>query len=261
MVAKFAGLSFVALVLVPFAAGAGGGETTAAATLQLNGVLQIESARGTPCPPGTPSSFTCPGRTGSGLVRGVGAVTEAYTYLGDSAHPSCIGGIKILGYPVRWTVAGKGEIHFAVHEHAGCLSDAVAFTADQTFTITGGTGVYAGASGSGTAVRALGRTDTGATGRETWTGTLTVPGLEFDVTPPTISGARSKTVRVRRGVKRVRVSFAVTASDNVDASVAVACRPASGSRFKLGRTAVRCTATDSSANTATRSFTVTVRRK
>ena len=39
------------------------------------------------------------------------------------------------------------------------------------------------------------------------------------------------------------------------------CRPKSGSRFKIGKTTVRCEATDSSANVAKASFTVTVKRR
>ena len=127
----------------------------------------------------------------------------------------------------------------------------------QDFTITGGTGTYQGASGSGkVGERALG----GGGGEETWTGTLVVPGLEFDVTPPTLSGATSKTVRAPRGAKRVRVTYKVTASDNADSQVPVTCNPRSGSRFPIGRTIVRCSATDSSGNTANAAFRITVRR-
>jgi hypothetical protein len=91
-----------------------------------------------------------------------------------------------------------------------------------------------------------------------WIGTLVVPGLEFDVMPPTLSGATSKTVRAPKGAKRVRVTYNVTASDVVEGKVAVACTPRSGSRFPMGRTVVRCSATDSSANTSTARFIVTV---
>ena len=48
---------------------------------------------------------------------------------------------------------------------------------DNCFSITGGTGIYAGASGSGTVERILsGLTPSGRRGTETWTGTLAVPG-------------------------------------------------------------------------------------
>jgi len=147
-----------------------------------------------------------------------------------------------------------------MHERPECLG-ATGFTADQSFTVTGGTGIYAGASGSGMATRALVQTDQGAAGRETWTGTLTVPGLEFDLTPPTITGAAAMKVRAPRRATRVRVIYHVSATDAIDGPLAAACRPRSGSRFRIGRTRVRCSATDRSANTATARFTVTVTRR
>ena len=51
----------------------------------------------------------------------------------------------------------------------------------------------------------------------------------------------------------------VAATDDVDGSLPVSCQPKSGSRFKIGKTTVRCEATDSSGNTAKAAFRVTVR--
>jgi hypothetical protein len=137
--------------------------------------------------------------------------------------------------------------------------------ATQAFTVTGGTGAYVGASGSGTLTRVAGLPGLNVMGEDTWTGTLVVPGLEFEVEvdriAPTITGATSKTVRAPRKAKRVRVTYQVTATDDVDGAVAVSCRPASGSRFKIGRTNVTCSAADKTGNTATARFTVTVKRK
>ncbi len=132
-------------------------------------------------------------------------------------------------------------------------------TQTQTFTVTGGTGIYAGASGTGTVKRALGTTPYGSFGSETWTGTLTVPGLDFDVTRPTLAGATNKTVRAKKGAKSAPVAFRVTAQDDRDGTLPVACSPRSGSRFRIGRTRVTCSSIDGSANTAKASFTVTVR--
>lgn len=98
------------------------------------------------------------------------------------------------------------------------------------------------------------------TARDTWTGTLTVPGLDFDITPPSLTGAVSKILRAPRGAKRMRVRYRVTAEDEVDGAVPAICTPRSGSFFKLGRTRVTCSATDSSGNTRDARFTVTVRR-
>lgn len=54
------------------------------------------------------------------------------------------------------------------------------------------------------------------------------------------------------------VSYAVSATDNIDPEPDRSCDPPSGSTFPLGVTAVTCTATDKSGNRATASFTVTV---
>jgi hypothetical protein len=171
----------------------------------------------------------------------------------------CPGTVKILGYTTSFKVGGKGEIHFAVADAPDCLVDTAALTATQSFTVTGGTGIYAGASGGGRIERAASFTGGGATGSDTWIGTLVVPGAEFDLTAPVLSGTASKTVRAPKGVKRVRVTYGVTAADAVDGVVPVICFPRSGSRFPIGRTVVRCSASDSSANTANASFRVTVR--
>ena len=53
------------------------------------------------------------------------------------------------------------------------------------------------------------------------------------------------------------VSYSATASDNAP-GVTLSCVPPSGTAFQLGPTTVTCTATDSSANTAVKSFKVTV---
>ena len=95
---------------------------------------------------------------------------------------------------------------------------------------------------------------------ERWTGTLIVPGLDFDVTPPAIIGAVPKTVRAPKGARRVRVTYKVTSRDAVDGQVPIACLPRSGIRYPIGRTTVVCRATDSSGNTGRARFVVTVKR-
>jgi len=236
-----------------------GAERTAG-SLGLKAMLQLTSTRGGACPPGVPSTVECPNRRGAGRVAGLGEVTVRYTYLADLGHPACsTGSVKILGYPARLIVAGKGELELAVAAHPDCLSPAGGLAVAQSFTITGGTGIYADASGGGTVTRALSQTDTGAAGRETWTGTLTVPELEFDVTRPALSGATSKVVRAPKGAKTARVAFRVSARDDRDGTLPASCAPRSGSRFKLGRTRVTCSATDRSGNLATAVFAITVR--
>jgi HYR domain len=225
--------------------------TFVAASLNLQATLQLTSA-GVTCPPEAPSgAIECRARTGSGSIPGLGGVSETYLWSYGVGSPPCPSSlVKPLATTGRLVVAGKGEINFALAQGARCVDVEPVRNQPQDFTITGGTGSYLGASGSGNVLRAF--------GFERWTGTIVVPEREFDVTPPTLSGATSKTVRAPKGAKRVRVTYKVTASDNADGQVPVTCEPRSGSRFRVGRTVVRCSATDSSANTANASFRIIV---
>jgi HYR domain len=248
-VAALAGAAGFALAL-PQAANSG--------TLNLQGAINFVSYP-TGCPPDAPTSVICHSRTGTALVAGLGRVTATYTFMADGTGCG-LETFRVLGYPVRLSVAGKGDLNLALREISGCIPAlSVPGASPQAITVTGGTGTYAGASGSGTLTRVAGPPGFGVPGTDTWTAAITVPGLEFDLTAPTISGARSKTLSAPRKATRVRVSYNVAASDDRDGTVPVSCRPRSGSRFKLGRTAVRCSATDTSGNTANAAFAVTVR--
>lgn len=92
------------------------------------------------------------------------------------------------------------------------------------------------------------------------------PSCAFDVTvvdtqPPTITCPANLTATVATECPTssgTGVTFpAPTASDNCPGVVTV-CNPPSGSTFPIGTTTITCTATDSSGNTATCSFTSTV---
>ena len=229
------------------------------ATLDLRADLLLISDLGG-CPAVT-SADECAARVVSGDVSGLGRVTGKYSFPLKNVPPPCAAGSgKALAYPMQLTVASKGEIHAAVAEGAACVGGESLRTQTQSFAITGGTGVYVGASGSGTLERTLGeQTNSGRVGRERWTGTLSVSGLDFDITAPTLSGAVNKSVKAKKRAKTARVVFRVTATDDRDSTVPVTCTPMSGTRFKVGRTRVKCSATDSSANTSTASFIVTVR--
>jgi hypothetical protein len=238
-------------------------------SLALNFALAWHGSDGV-CPPGTPSGIEChPHPGGPAPVPGLGEVRQEYLYpvVMESLDPECKarGGLNIADYPARLIVVGKGEIYVSVRGISECLfappSDTVVNNS-QSFTVSGGSGAYAGASGTGTVTHIASRDINGhAYGTDTWTGTLQVPGLEFDVTAPSIAGATSKVIRAPRRAKRVRVTFKVTASDDVDGVVPVSCRPKSGSRFKMGRTDVHCSATDASGNRETAKFTVLVKRR
>lgn len=246
------GLVVAIAVATALAAGRASGGASGALTLQAS--LPMQSAPGR-CPPGNDAAVLCARRTGSAAVPGLGEVSHAYDYIVEE----CGTNFHIGGTTVRLTVAGKGTIDVLLAPSDQCYPSAL--VAVQRFTVTGGSGVYAGASGGGIVDHKAGYTATGSAGTDTWSGTLTVPGLEFDLAAPTISGAVKKVVRAPRKAKRVRVRYVVTAVDDVDGGVPVACKPKSGSFFRVGRgTTVRCAATDTSANTANARFTVTVKR-
>ncbi len=208
-----------------------------------------------------PNTTECHARTPwatvSNTVPGLGSLSETtYTWPLGMGPPTCPAD---LGKPLAttgWlTVAGKGDITFTLAEGARCVGYGAAWNEPQEFTITGGTGPFAGASGSGKVERGF---DFEGYWGETWTGTLTAPGL--DLTLPKLTGAVAKTVRAAKGAKSARVTFDVTATDDGGGDIPVSCHPRSGSRFPLGKTTVLCAATDSSGNTATAGFTVTVKR-
>lgn len=72
--------------------------------------------------------------------------------------------------------------------------------------------------------------------------------------PPRISLPKVRiTVRTRQ---RVRVRYRVTAKDDFDRHPTLRCSPASGSRFRIGATRVRCTARDRSGLRRTATFFV-----
>jgi hypothetical protein len=233
---------------------------SAAGTLTLNASLRLTSDPG-PCPTGD-ATLLCAARTQSGPVQGLGQVTGAYTWVASLGPPECAGSMgKVHGYPLRLRLGSTGSIDVILAAGAACVEQESVRSQTQAFTVTGGTGGYAGASGAGTIETILqAETATGRVGRATWKGTLSVPGLDFDTTAPTLSGGTNRTAKAKRRAKSARVTFQVTAQDDRDGSVPVTCTPKSGGRFPLGRTLVTCTATDSSANTATARFTITVKR-
>jgi len=242
-------------VLAVATAGVSGASAGAPATRGMRaGVLAF--AMGVPlanfatdCPTGVPSTSECFAIEGEGLVRGLGSVREHYLAMDDQSNPSCR---KTTWSPVVLTVDGKGTID-ATLTAPGCDARQK-FIGVASFTITGGTGAYAGVSGSGTE-------NASDLARDVWSGTLAVPGLTFDTTAPVIHGAVSKAVRVGKTSRRSRVRYKVSAMDAVDGPVKASCSPRSGTLFKIGRTRVICSATDSSANTATAVFTINLKAR
>jgi HYR domain len=259
LAALTAGMAGAAPASVPLAS-AGPATSPDTGTLAFRAVFSVRGQQ-VACPAGTRASVNCYPTVGSAIVPGLGTVSESYLYPVETNPEGCAAGLfRTLSDTVRFAVAGKGEIEIAVPGSTECLSsDQVYRRRFPPLTITGGTGAYAGASGTSTRDRALRSTILGAAGTETWVGTLSVPGLEFDVSRPILKGIVHKTVRAPRGARRARVTYTVTARDEVDGVIPVSCRPRSGSRLRIGRTVVNCSATDGSGNRATARFTITVK--
>lgn len=80
-----------------------------------------------------------------------------------------------------------------------------------------------------------------------------------DTAPPVMSGVPANITVPAPTAAGAIVDYALpTATDAVNGPLPVTCAPPSGSTFPVATTTVTCTATDASANTVTRSFTVTV---
>jgi len=224
-------------------------------TLNLSHAILTGHVNQDTCPPGTDPTTACFQTSGTGVVRGLGVVTEQYLLFVEDPDSSCE---RWHSTPVL-TVAGKGKLDLSVQSPGCVVPTTGVLNGSLVYTVTGGSGIYAGASGSGSVVT---RGGPGTTGRnvDTLGGSLTVYGLIFDLTPPALTGAVSKVLVAPRGASSARVRFSVKARDPGHGSVPVSCKPRAGSRFKLGRTKVVCSATDSSGNKATARFTVTVKR-
>lgn len=211
------------------------------------------------CPAGTDPVIECHQRRGTGIVPGLGQVSEQYTFPALSGPPTCPDGqYRVVDYTVRFTVVGKGDIDLAVPGTIECLPFFNFPT--PTATITAGSGLYAGASGSAVLTTMAASNGNGASGSDTWVGTLSVPHLTFDLNPPVINGAVDKTARAPKKKKAVRVRFALSADDDVDGALPVTCAPPSGARFRIGHTVVQCSALDKSGNAQAATFTITVKK-
>jgi hypothetical protein len=215
----------------------------------------------TACPAGTAVTVECFTRTGTGIIPGLGNVQESYPYFVEDAPAGCgENKVRVLPTTARVSVAGKGSLELRL-SGTDCLTRTppLPLDAQETFTIDGGSDRWTGASGEGTLTH-ISSGPPALRGKDTWVGTLLVPGFDFDLVPPTLRGVADKVVRAPKGARRARVTFNVTAVDDVDGTLAASCAPKPGSRFKIGRTTVTCSASDTSGNIKVARFSVVVRR-
>jgi hypothetical protein len=79
-----------------------------------------------------------------------------------------------------------------------------------------------------------------------------------DTTAPVLNVPGNQTLEALSSAGAPATFVAATATDAVDADVAILCSAASGDIFPLGATPVSCTATDDAGNRSTASFTIAV---
>lgn len=255
-------VTIVGLVAAASAALAALAPSTPADSASLHVALKFTGIAAA-CPSGYPSTAECHSRAGGPVaVPGLGFVSQSYLAVVDLAPAGCPEGTqKILSYPSQLIVKDRGRIFISVSASNTCADAGVPLlSVAQPFTITGGTGVFAGAAGSGEVTR----THVGCCpgfGTDNWDGTITAPGFVVDLSPPAIRGAHNRVVHASRAAKSMRVRYRVTALDAIDGPLRPTCRPRSGSRFRVGRrTTVHCSVSDRSANLSRATFRITVRR-
>jgi HYR domain len=261
--ARVAGLVLAGLVAVLAAASgssAGATETFTARTDFSSGWTADPCIQ--PLPQGADHQL-CFNHKATPLVSGLGRVSLSFTVWQIYFFPDCVHLSVADGSLVT---VGKGTLHFAGAKTgcAGSLSDGNLVLKGQVpVSVTGGDGDFVDGNGQG-ALTLLSTGTATNTSAGPATGefklSLDLPNGTFDITPPTISGAVSKHVRVARNAQRARVPYRVTAHDAVDGRVPVSCKPRLGTGFRIGRTRVTCSATDRSANKAIVRFTVSVAR-
>jgi uncharacterized repeat protein (TIGR03803 family) len=159
-------------------------------------------------------------------------------------------------YTATFTATTSGDYTLSFN-NLNSVDDATFFIDDISFYSTAVPVVTAPTSGSrfalGTTLVNASATDTAGNAA---TGSFNV--TVKDTTPPVIAVPANILAEATSASGAV-VTFASSASDIVDGSVAVAASPASGSTFPIGTTSVTLTATDGHNNTSTSTFTVTVK--
>lgn len=138
-------LSLASVLLVAFAlvAGAGATPTQTSGALELRAAFSPRWQFGDLCPPETPASVSCVRFVGVADVPGLGRATATYTKTIETARCAEVEQFETAVI----SVAGKGELRLSLPGPV-CGQYAPARTGPLEIEITGGSGVYAGASGS-----------------------------------------------------------------------------------------------------------------
>ena len=220
-----------------------------------SGVKQIDHQATGAQPSGTVTTL---GNSASVVVHSDGQTTITYTATDSSGNTSA-----------TRTVTVKRDAR-APATTVTSPAEAAAYQPGEALTAGFSCADPAGGSGLATCVGDVANgapLDTRTPGRKTFTvtatdvaGNRTVKTVNYsvgDTVAPVLDVPAAVAARATEA-SGTPVTYAVSARDAVDGPVAASCLPASGSVFSIGTTAVACTATDRSGNTATRGFDVTV---
>jgi len=230
---------------------------------------------------GTPSNFAVEATSGAGAVVG---------YTAPTANDAVDGPVAVICSP-----ASGATLSLGAHVVTCTATDGHGNVASSSFTITvrdttapavtvpanitasaanaSGATVSYSASASDNVDGSVAATCSPASGSTFALGTTTVTCMATDkagnvgsssftvtvndTTPPVLTLPANINVQATSD-NGAAVSYAASATDAVDGTVAVNCAPAPGSIFAVGTTTVSCTARDRAGNTALGGFTVTV---
>jgi len=208
--------------------------------------------------PGAAAFDNCAGSlpisvSGSVDVNTPGTYTLSYSATDSSGNSETITRTVLVVDTTKPLVSLNGESTISLETHS-TFSDPGATAADSCagplpVTVSGAVDVNT----PGTYVLSYSATDPSGN-----IGTATRTVVVGDTTPPVLSLPESIIAEATSSAGAA-VTFKASANDLVDGPTAVLANPLSGSTFPIGTTTVNVSSTDSHANTATGSFTVTVR--
>lgn len=191
----------------------------------------------------------------SGSVFALGAPTAVSCTAADAHGNSSASQFSVT---VTDTTAPSLTVPASVTAEAtGPSGASVTFATSATDLVDGSVAVVCDPA-SGTTF-AIGSTTVGcsATDAHSNSSSQSFPVAVVDTTAPVLTLPADVMIEAT-GPSGSTVSYVATASDIVDGAVEPVCTPASGSTFSIGTTTVSCSATDTTGNASTGSFTVTV---
>jgi len=130
-----------------------------------------QTATATACPAGTTADL-CLAQTGAGTATHLGSMTKDALVLLTFVSPTCATFVEYTTFG-----AANGDTLTMVQTGTACFGTPTSASATASYTVTGGTGRFVGATGSGTASTNVTAIAPGVfTGPATYEGVLSSPG-------------------------------------------------------------------------------------